>query len=68
MFCPYYKRPLLLYLIELMPLIQVNETRLSLTNLVKGNLAVSPSSDRTPKVFTHPPHIGVIVKAKKALN
>lgn len=65
-----------------MPLIWVNETRLCLTNLKKtGNLAVKPSNARTPKAFTHPPHISmatpdcdsallacVIVKANKALN
>ena len=65
-----------------MPVIWVNKTRLSLTNLIKkGNLAVKPSNARTPKAFTHPPHISVatpdcdfallactIVKANKALN
>lgn len=50
----------LLYFIELMSLIWVNETRLCLTDLVKkGNLAVKPSNARTPKACTHPSHISV---------
>jgi len=65
-----------------MLLIWVNETRYCLINLLqKGNLAVKLSNAKTPKDFTHPPHISVaapdcdsallkrvIVKAKKALN